>query len=258
MQNTDAGLLCSGTQTAISATLLGVSACVNSLSNVIVMYYAGPRFSEIERLVLENAVMNGVLPIAPAGSAGTDALLYPAAYPSVLSVGAVDEAKVVTYWSQKNSQVCRFIRSVYQMSICQSVIARHTCPCNIVCIEWWAEMFACVFLKSALTALTQWYRSCWQICAFLQVDLVAPAVKILSTAQVPRGSKCTVRVGTQSIPCSGEVLHLSKWSDASCWPILPRWVSVPQMLSAATCRQIWYWWGTKQKTNKCKQIPEDV
>jgi serine protease len=43
--------------------------------------------------------------VAAAGNDGTTALSYPASYDSVISVGAIDEAKLVADFSQKNSQV---------------------------------------------------------------------------------------------------------------------------------------------------------
>jgi subtilisin family serine protease len=46
-----------------------------------------------------------VLTIASAGNSGDDRLYYPAAYPHVMSVSAVDQNKAVAKWSTQNQQV---------------------------------------------------------------------------------------------------------------------------------------------------------
>ena len=48
---------------------------------------------------------SGILSIAAAGNSGNTALSYPASYDSVVSVAAVDSAKLVATFSQQNSQV---------------------------------------------------------------------------------------------------------------------------------------------------------
>jgi subtilisin family serine protease len=46
-----------------------------------------------------------VLTIASAGNSGDDRLYYPAAYPHVMSVSALDQNKTVTEWSTQNQHV---------------------------------------------------------------------------------------------------------------------------------------------------------
>lgn len=48
---------------------------------------------------------SGILSVAAAGNSGNTALSYPASYDSVVSVAAVDSAKLVATFSQQNSQV---------------------------------------------------------------------------------------------------------------------------------------------------------
>lgn len=48
---------------------------------------------------------SGILSVAAAGNSGNTALSYPASYDSVVSVAAVDSAKVVATFSQQNNQV---------------------------------------------------------------------------------------------------------------------------------------------------------
>jgi subtilisin family serine protease len=48
---------------------------------------------------------NGILSVAAAGNSGNTQLSYPASYDSVVSVAAVDSAKLVATFSQQNSQV---------------------------------------------------------------------------------------------------------------------------------------------------------
>jgi subtilisin family serine protease len=61
--------------------------------------------SETLRNAVDHASKQGVILIAAAGNAGTDALVYPAAYGNVIGVGAVDSSQTVASFSQRNTSV---------------------------------------------------------------------------------------------------------------------------------------------------------
>jgi len=79
--------------------------CVSAGANVISMSLGGGTKSRTEETAFNNANNAGVLSIAAAGNGGNSQLSYPASYPSVVSVGAVDSAKNIASFSQFNSQV---------------------------------------------------------------------------------------------------------------------------------------------------------
>src|SRR5690606_36227630 len=59
-------------------------------ADVINMSLGGPNPSEILHQALKDAVAAGVVVVAAAGNAGTTFPLYPAAYPEVIAVTAID------------------------------------------------------------------------------------------------------------------------------------------------------------------------
>ena len=79
--------------------------CVSAGANVISMSLGGGTKSRTEETAFQNAYNSGVLSIAAAGNGGNSQLSYPASYPIVVSVGAVDSAKNIATFSQYNSQV---------------------------------------------------------------------------------------------------------------------------------------------------------
>jgi serine protease len=79
--------------------------CVSAGANVISMSLGGGMKSKTEETAFNNASAAGVLSIAAAGNAGNSTMSYPASYPVVVSVGAVDSAKTVATFSQYNTQV---------------------------------------------------------------------------------------------------------------------------------------------------------
>ncbi|HEX8825049.1 MAG TPA: S8 family serine peptidase [Archangium sp.] len=79
--------------------------CVSAGANVISMSLGGGAKSRTEETAFNNANAAGVLSIAAAGNGGNSQLSYPASYPIVVSVGAVDSAKTIATFSQYNSQV---------------------------------------------------------------------------------------------------------------------------------------------------------
>lgn len=88
---------------AYSSTLAdAANRCVAAGSNIISMSLGGGGPSTTE----ENALsVDGVLSIAAAGNDGNTACSYPASYPSVVSVAAVDATGKRASFSQVNSQV---------------------------------------------------------------------------------------------------------------------------------------------------------
>jgi len=87
-----------------------IDTCKNNGSDVINMSLGGTGSSISEKNGIQAAYDAGVLLIAAAGNDGvvtktTDVESFPASYDSVMSVAAIDSAKVLADFSQKNSQV---------------------------------------------------------------------------------------------------------------------------------------------------------
>jgi serine protease len=72
---------------------------------VVSMSLGGSFSSTTESNAFQTAYNEGVLSIAAAGNDGSTRRSYPASYPSVISVAAVDSAGVVASFSQKNADV---------------------------------------------------------------------------------------------------------------------------------------------------------
>jgi serine protease len=79
--------------------------CRGAGAQVVNMSLGGTRASTTERNAFEDAWNAGVLSVAAAGNDGTSRKSYPASYPSVISVGAVDASKALASFSQRNDQV---------------------------------------------------------------------------------------------------------------------------------------------------------
>ncbi|OHE79347.1 MAG: hypothetical protein A3G75_00745 [Verrucomicrobia bacterium RIFCSPLOWO2_12_FULL_64_8] len=89
-----------------SDLLSAVRLAVTRGSKVINMSLGGSRSSGVEKRGFDDLYKNkGILLVAAAGNDGTTAFSYPASYNSVISVAALDVAKAVADFSQKNSQV---------------------------------------------------------------------------------------------------------------------------------------------------------
>ena len=73
--------------------------------DVLNMSLGSPKSSELEKEALERAEAAGIICIAASGNAGSDVLDYPAAYPTVVSVGAVDQAEGLASFSQRGSSL---------------------------------------------------------------------------------------------------------------------------------------------------------
>jgi subtilisin family serine protease len=91
---------------AYSSTLAtAANKCGAAGANVISMSLGGTRSNRTEQRAFDSLYAKGVLNIAASGNAGTTALSYPAGYSSVMSVGALDEAKAWASFSQYNTKV---------------------------------------------------------------------------------------------------------------------------------------------------------
>ena len=75
-------------------------------ANIINMSLGGPSYSSFNFETFKHFYeFSGVLLIAAAGNDGNSAYSYPASYPSVVGVGAVDSGNQHASFSQTNDQV---------------------------------------------------------------------------------------------------------------------------------------------------------
>ncbi|MBI4164613.1 MAG: S8 family serine peptidase [Acidobacteria bacterium] len=95
----------SGAWTYSSTLVNALGKCQTAGANVVSMSLGGAYPNLTEELAFNDAYSAGVLSVAAAGNAGTNAYSYPASYNSVIAVGAIDSNKVVAGFSQKNDQV---------------------------------------------------------------------------------------------------------------------------------------------------------
>ena len=82
-----------------------VDTCVSAGANVINMSLGGAGFSNTEKASMQAAADSNVLLIAAAGNDGDANYSYPASYPSVVSIAAIDETNEVAEFSQYNDAV---------------------------------------------------------------------------------------------------------------------------------------------------------
>lgn len=96
----------SGTWIYSSTLLTAVQRAVNpGGARIVSMSLGGGTQSQTEKDGLQSLYNSGTLLIAAAGNAGNTTTSYPAGYPSVMSVAAVDSAKALASFSQRNSTV---------------------------------------------------------------------------------------------------------------------------------------------------------
>jgi Subtilisin-like serine proteases len=89
-----------------SSLVSAVEECVDSGANVVNMSLGGGGFAQFERDAYNRIYEeDGVLLVAAAGNGGNTAFSYPASYPAVMSVAAVDSDGFIASFSQRNSQV---------------------------------------------------------------------------------------------------------------------------------------------------------
>ncbi|MRV72792.1 S8 family serine peptidase [Duganella sp. FT92W] len=91
---------------AYTSTLIAAAnKCGAAGANVISMSLGGDERSQAEERAFDGLAKRGVLSIAAAGNDGNNTQSYPAGYPSVMSVAALDENKVVANFSQFTDKV---------------------------------------------------------------------------------------------------------------------------------------------------------
>ena len=93
-----------------SSTLVAaLNACRSNAATpqrlVVSMSLGGSFSSSVENAAFQSAYDDGVLSVAAAGNDGNKRKSYPASYPSVISVAAVDSNKAIASFSQQNSEV---------------------------------------------------------------------------------------------------------------------------------------------------------
>lgn len=92
-----------------SSLVAALNSCRSNTSSsqrlVVSMSLGGSFSSTVESNAFQTAYSAGVLSVAAAGNAGNKTKSYPASYPSVISVAAVDSNKNVASFSQQNNQV---------------------------------------------------------------------------------------------------------------------------------------------------------
>lgn len=88
-----------------SDILQAVQGCVDNGAQVVSMSLGGPNQSRVALSFYQEVYEEGVLIVAAAGNEGNSGNAYPASYPVVMSVAAVDESEERAPFSQCNSQV---------------------------------------------------------------------------------------------------------------------------------------------------------
>ena len=91
---------------AYSSSLIdAVNRCASAGSHIINMSLSGPDFNYFERAKFDELYAQGILMIAAAGNYGNTDFRYPASYPSVMSVAAIDSNKVVASFSNRTAKL---------------------------------------------------------------------------------------------------------------------------------------------------------
>ena len=88
-----------------SSVLAGIEGCIDAGAKVISMSIGGGPESKIFKALYENAYNAGVLFFAASGNLGLLQEDYPASYPTVISVGAVNDEGERADYSNKSSQL---------------------------------------------------------------------------------------------------------------------------------------------------------
>ncbi|WP_218310954.1 S8 family serine peptidase [Alteromonas antoniana] len=94
-----------GNWTYSSDIIQAINQCQNAGSNVVNMSLGGGGASSAEQSAMQGFVDDGMLLVAAAGNDGNSTKSYPASYPSVVSVAAVDSNENHANYSQYNDAV---------------------------------------------------------------------------------------------------------------------------------------------------------
>lgn len=88
-----------------STVIEGIEGCLEAGAKVITLSLGGGKRSSMQETLFKQAYDDGVLIFAASGNSGTNVLEYPASYPYVISVAAVDEEEKYASFSNFNDQV---------------------------------------------------------------------------------------------------------------------------------------------------------
>lgn len=83
----------------------GIYYAVNQGVKIINLSLGGPSINSIMRDAIKHAVDSGVIVVASSGNDGDSTINYPAAYDGVISVGSIDESKMISSFSSFNTYV---------------------------------------------------------------------------------------------------------------------------------------------------------
>jgi len=91
---------------SLSGVLEAVQSCVDDGAKVVSLSLGGGGYSKTTDEFYSNLYENdGILFVAAAGNGGSSSKLYPASYPALMSVAAIDSSKNKASFSQYNDQV---------------------------------------------------------------------------------------------------------------------------------------------------------
>ncbi|WP_165452771.1 S8 family serine peptidase [Paenibacillus thalictri] len=88
-----------------SGVIQAVDWAIDQKMDIISMSFTGDEYSPALKEVMERASEKGILLIAPSGNEGRGEVLYPAAFPTVLAVGAVDQNNKLAYFSNTGREI---------------------------------------------------------------------------------------------------------------------------------------------------------
>ena len=88
-----------------SDVIYALAQCRAAGSHIVNMSFGGPQSVTAEATAFADAYAAGVLLVAAAGNGGSGDYSYPASYPSVISVAAMDANEGLAYFSQYNDEV---------------------------------------------------------------------------------------------------------------------------------------------------------
>ena len=94
-----------GDFTHTSDMIQALESCVAAGSTVVNMSFGGEFFSAAANATIDRISKGRVLLVAASGNLGNGGKMYPASYPSVISVGAIDNNNNLAWFSQYNDQV---------------------------------------------------------------------------------------------------------------------------------------------------------
>ena len=95
----------SGAWTRASDLIDALDNCVANGADIVSMSLGGSYESSAEAQAFADALASGVLSIAAAGNSGNTQESFPASHDAVMSVAAIDDAKNLASFSQRNAQV---------------------------------------------------------------------------------------------------------------------------------------------------------